>query len=68
MVFDETASIPSAMEDAARLQPGETVLIHSAAGGVGPMAVQVARMLGANVIATCGSQDKRDLLKRSHRS
>ena len=52
-----------ALQDAARLQPGETVLIHSAAGGVGQMAVQVARMLGANVIATCGSQDKRDFLK-----
>ena len=52
-----------ALQDAARLQAGETVLIHSAAGGVGQMAVQVARMLGANVIATCGSQDKRDFLK-----
>ena len=53
-----------ALQDVARLQPGETVLIHSAAGGVGQMAVQVARMLGANVIATCGSQDKREFLKR----
>lgn len=53
-----------ALQDVARLQSGETVLIHSAAGGVGQMAVQVARMLGANVIATCGSQDKRDFLKR----
>ena len=53
-----------ALQDVARLQPGETVLIHSAAGGVGQMAVQVARMLGANVIATCGSQDKRDFLQR----
>ena len=52
-----------ALQDAARLQPGETVLIHSAAGGVGQMAVQVARMLGAHVIATCGSQEKRDFLK-----
>lgn len=49
--------------DAARLQPGETVLIHSAAGGVGQMAIQVALMLGANVIATVGSQTKRDFLK-----
>ena len=53
-----------ALHDVARLQAGETVLIHSAAGGVGQMAVQVAHMLGANVIATCGSQDKRDFLKR----
>ena len=50
--------------DAARLQAGETVLIHSAAGGVGQMAVQVAQMLGAKVIATVGSQAKRDFLKK----
>ncbi|KAL9593844.1 MAG: hypothetical protein Q9219_007359 [cf. Caloplaca sp. 3 TL-2023] len=49
--------------DVARLQPGETVLIHSAAGGVGRMAVQVAHMAGAHVIATVGSQAKRDLLQ-----
>ena len=49
--------------DVARLQPGETVLVHSAAGGVGQMAVQIAHMVGANVIATVGSRAKRDLLK-----
>ncbi|KAL8725318.1 MAG: hypothetical protein Q9166_007424 [cf. Caloplaca sp. 2 TL-2023] len=52
-----------ALMDVARLQPGETVLIHSAAGGVGQMAVQIAHMVGAQVIATVGSQTKRDLLK-----
>ena len=52
-----------ALIDIARLQPGETVLIHSAAGGVGQMAIQVAQMTGAKVIATVGSQAKRDLLK-----
>ena len=51
--------------DIARLQPGEYCLIHSAAGGVGQMAIQVAQMLGANVIATVGSQGKRDFLKRN---
>lgn len=49
--------------DVARLQPGETVLIHSAAGGVGQMAVQIAHMVGAKVLATVGSQAKRDLMK-----
>ncbi|KFY44312.1 hypothetical protein V494_01542 [Pseudogymnoascus sp. VKM F-4513 (FW-928)] len=48
--------------DIARLTKGETVLIHAAAGGVGQMAIQVAQMLGANIIATVGSQPKRDLL------
>ena len=46
----------------AHLQPGENVLIHSAAGGVGQMAVQLAQVIGANVIATCGSQSKREFL------
>ena len=49
--------------DTARLRPGETILIHSAAGGVGQMAVQVAQMIGAHVIVTVGSQGKRDLMK-----
>lgn len=49
--------------DVARLQAGEYVLIHSAAGGVGQMAVQLAQMVRANVIATVGSQAKRDFLK-----
>ncbi|GME30265.1 uncharacterized protein K452DRAFT_301651 [Neofusicoccum parvum] len=47
----------------ARLQAGEYCLIHSAAGGVGQMAIQLAQMVGAKVIATVGSQDKRVFLK-----
>ena len=42
----------AALEEAARLQPGETVLIHGAAGGVGSFAVQYARSRDARVIAT----------------
>ena len=49
--------------DVARLQRGEHVLIHSAAGGVGQMAIQVAQMIGAKVIATVGSDAKRQFLK-----
>ncbi len=42
-----------------RLQPGETVLVHAAAGGVGSAVVQLARAYGAStVIATAGSDDK----------
>ncbi|KAH6672349.1 putative lovastatin nonaketide synthase [Halenospora varia] len=55
-----------AFHDVARVQPGERVLIHAAAGGVGQMAIQVAQMMGAEVIATCGSQAKRDLLKSTY--
>ncbi|KAK3681229.1 polyketide synthase [Podospora appendiculata] len=50
------------LDEIARLKPGEYCLIHSAAGGVGQMAIQVAQMLGANVIATVGSPEKRAFL------
>jgi polyketide synthase 12 len=41
-----------ALVDLARVQPGERVLVHAAAGGVGMAAVQIARHLGAEVLAT----------------
>jgi NADPH2:quinone reductase len=41
-----------------RVEPGETVLIHAAAGGVGRLLVQWARALGATVIGTAGSEAK----------
>jgi len=47
----------------ARLQPGERVLIHAAAGGVGLAAVQIAQKIGAEVFATAGSDPKRDFLR-----
>jgi phthiocerol/phenolphthiocerol synthesis type-I polyketide synthase C len=50
------------LHDLARLGPGETVLVHSAAGGLGLAAVQVARLLGAEVIATAGDAAKRAYL------
>ncbi len=40
------------------LQSGQTALIHAAAGGVGLLLVQVAKMLGARVVATCSTQEK----------
>jgi polyketide synthase 12 len=51
------------LEYLARLRPGETVLIHAATGGVGLAALQVAHRNGARVIATAGSQRKRELLR-----
>ncbi|MHA7650918.1 SDR family NAD(P)-dependent oxidoreductase [Mycobacterium sp. ML4] len=47
----------------ARLRAGERVLIHAAAGGTGLAAVQIARHLGAEVLATAGSPAKRELLR-----
>ncbi|GGE76548.1 SDR family NAD(P)-dependent oxidoreductase [Stappia taiwanensis] len=46
----------------AQLQPGETILIHGGAGGVGLAAFQIARHIGATVIATAGSDEKRSFL------
>jgi NADPH2:quinone reductase len=45
------------------VRPGRTVLVHSAAGGVGLAAVQLAKVAGARVLATVGSDDKVDLVK-----
>jgi acyl transferase domain-containing protein/acyl carrier protein len=46
----------------ARIRRGETVLIHSAAGGVGLAALQIARMHGARALATAGTDEKRSYL------
>lgn len=48
------------LADVARLEPGETVLIHAAAGGIGTTAIQLAKLLGAGkVIGTVGSESKK---------
>ncbi|HEY5717514.1 MAG TPA: SDR family NAD(P)-dependent oxidoreductase, partial [Motiliproteus sp.] len=68
--FEAAATIPCtfftvyyALHYLARLQPGERVLIHGAAGGVGIAAIQVAQWLGAEIYATAGSDEKRDFLR-----
>jgi len=47
-----------------RLQPGETVLIHGAASGVGTFAIQCAQACGARVVATAGGAEKVAALRR----
>ncbi|KAI8251523.1 Compactin diketide synthase [Colletotrichum sp. SAR 10_98] len=71
--FCEAAAIPivfmtayMALYDYARIQRGETVLIHSAAGGLGQACIQLAQLAGAEVFATVGSLDKRDLLVKTY--
>jgi NADPH:quinone reductase len=50
------------LTDCGRVAPGQSVLVHSAAGGVGTLAVQLARVLGAStVIATAGTAAKQKL-------
>ncbi|MEV4872110.1 SDR family NAD(P)-dependent oxidoreductase [Streptomyces syringium] len=70
VTFAQAASMPMALATAyyglshlARLRPGETVLVHGAAGGVGLAAVRHAQSLGARVIATAGSELKRDFVR-----
>ncbi|KAF5679435.1 polyketide synthase [Fusarium heterosporum] len=67
--FESLATLPSAFSTAwyalvnvARVQPGETVFIQSATGGFGMAAIEVARMHGAEVFVTAGTQAKRDML------
>jgi NADPH:quinone reductase len=66
--FEEGAAFPIAFLTAwipltrqASVRPGARVLVHAAAGGVGSAAVQVARALGAEVVATAGSEEKLEL-------
>ncbi|MET9293131.1 type I polyketide synthase [Streptomyces sp. NPDC003077] len=54
-----------ALRHLARLRPGETALIHSASGGTGLAALNLARARGADVLATAGSEEKRAYLRRS---
>ena len=49
----------------ARLEKGETVLIHSACSGVGLAALQIAKMIGAKVICSAGTEEKRRFLKET---
>jgi NADPH:quinone reductase-like Zn-dependent oxidoreductase len=68
--FDEAAGVPlaaltawQALVDNAKLDEGQAVLIHAAAGGVGHFAVQIAKARGAHVIATA-SQKNHAFLKQ----
>lgn len=63
--FEEAAAVPLTFMTAwhalvvrARVRPGETVLVHAAGSGVGVAAVQIAKLFGARVIATAGSDAK----------
>lgn len=62
--FAEAAALPLAgmtayqcLVEALDVQPGERVLVHAASGGVGHLAVQIAKALGAHVIGTAGASN-----------
>lgn len=55
-----------ALMDVARIQPGESILIHAGAGGLGQAAIQLAQMVGAEIFVTCGSIAKKNLLMEKY--
>ena len=72
MPFDEAAALfvvyqtgYCALVRRAALQPGESLLVHGAAGGVGLAAVQLGKALGARVIATAGTPEKLEIARQA---
>ena len=70
MSLDAAAALPIAyltayhtLIELAKLQPGERVLIHAGAGGVGMAAIRIAQRAGAEIFATAGSEAKRAYLR-----
>ena len=73
LTHEEAASMPivfttayAGLIDKARVQPGERVLVHSAAGGIGQAAIQLCKDAGAEVICTVGSATKRQFLTQRY--
>jgi|TARA_R100000005_G_scaffold93927_1_gene70587 NADPH2:quinone reductase len=71
MPYDQAAGFPvtygttyHGLVDRGRLQPGEVLLVHGAAGGVGLNAVELGKALGATVIGTVGSDEKMDIVRQ----
>lgn len=69
--FAEAAAAPlvlitawESLYERGQLEPGERVLIHAGAGGVGHVAVQLAKLKGATVCTTVSSQEKADFVHR----
>ncbi len=72
LTYEQGAALPlnyltalAALERRGRLQEGETVLVHGAAGGVGTATVQLATALGARVIAAVSSEQKAEIARRA---
>eukprot|EP00931_Biecheleriopsis_adriatica_P048348 TRINITY_DN27935_c0_g1_i1.p1 TRINITY_DN27935_c0_g1~~TRINITY_DN27935_c0_g1_i1.p1 ORF type:complete len:5156 (-),score=1260.04 TRINITY_DN27935_c0_g1_i1:82-15549(-) len=68
--YEEASTMPvifvtveEALGDLAKLKRGERVLVHAAAGGVGLVAIQYAKFVGAEVYATAGAEEKHEFLR-----
>lgn len=71
LTFEQAAAAPlvlitawEALHDRARITDGQTVLIHAGAGGVGHVAIQLAKLAGARVITTVSNAEKANFVKR----
>lgn len=71
LTFAEAGAVPlvlitawEALYDRGRLQVGQRILVHAGAGGVGHMAIQLARYMGTRVCTTVGSQAKADFVSQ----
>jgi NADPH2:quinone reductase len=71
LTMREAAALPlvaitawEGLVDRAKITAGETVLVHSAAGGVGHIAIQIAAAFGARVFATASTEEKLDIARR----
>lgn len=70
MPFSVAASLPIifatayySLHDSARIQRGESILIHSGSGGLGQACIQLAQLAGAEIYATVGTPEKRRFLE-----
>jgi NADPH:quinone reductase-like Zn-dependent oxidoreductase len=64
LTFEQAAAVPvgaitalQGLRDKGQIQPGQTVLVNGAAGGVGTFAVQIAKALGADVTGVCSTRN-----------
>ncbi|QKX60887.1 uncharacterized protein TRUGW13939_08033 [Talaromyces rugulosus] len=71
--FEEAASMPlvfitvyQSLVFSARLEAGESVLIHAGSGGVGQAAIMLAKHLGAEIFVTVGTEAKRDFIMQTY--
>ncbi|KAH8658158.1 KR domain-containing protein [Xylariales sp. PMI_506] len=70
LAFVDAATMPAVfctviygLLDVGRLEPGQSILIHSACGGVGIAAIQIAKMIGAEIYCTVSSEEKTQFLE-----
>ena len=73
MLLTEAAAIPTqfgaaygAIHHLARMRRGESILVHSGAGGTGQAAIQLAKLLDATIFTTVGSNDKKEFLIKEY--